>query len=283
MFWLRIGRGLVLAAFVAGASLANTANLNAQTSELVDRSQLRVCSSPSNLPYSNEQGEGFENKIAELIAGELEVPVSYTWFPQTLGFIRNTLDKKKCDIIIGYVATHELLLNSNHYYRTSYVLVHRKGELEGLKNLNDKRLKPLKKGVVAGTPPVTILALNDMLDNMKSFHLMVDRRHFSPMEMMVKEIQSGELDFGLMWGPLGGYFAKEAGDDLVVIPLVNETKGPRLSYRITLGVRRNEKSWKRQLNRIIRRKQDEIHKILRDYGVPLIDEDGKVLQVTEQD
>ena len=140
----------------------------AQTSDLVDRTSLRVCADPANLPFSNKEKNGFENKIAELIAGQLDVPLRYTWFPQSVGFIRQTLDKKKCDIIIGYVSAHELVLNSNPYYKTSYVLIHRKGEFKGFKNLNDPRLKDKKIGVIAGTPPVTILALNDMLDNIKS-------------------------------------------------------------------------------------------------------------------
>jgi len=254
----------------------------AQTSDLVDRTSLRVCADPANLPFSNKDKQGFENKIAELIAGQLDVPVRYTWFPQSIGFIRQTLDKKKCDIIIGYVSAHELVLNSNPYYRTSYVLIHRKGEFEGLKNLNDTRLKGKKIGVIAGTPPVTVLALNDLLDNIKSYHRMVDRRYFSPAEQMIDEIAKGELDVGLLWGPIGGYFAKRASQPLTVIPLVNETKGGRMSYRITFAMRRGEKVWKRQLNRIIRRKQDEINKILLDYGIPLLDESGAVIKMSAE-
>lgn len=254
----------------------------AQTSDLVDRTSLRVCADPANLPFSNKDKQGFENKIAELIAGQLDVPVRYTWFPQSIGFIRQTLDKKKCDIIIGYVSAHELVLNSNPYYRTSYVLIHRKGEFEGLKNLNDTRLKGKKIGVIAGTPPVTVLALNDLLDNIKSYHRMVDRRYFSPAEQMIDEIAKGELDVGLLWGPIGGYFAKKASKPLTVIPLVNETKGGRMSYRITFAMRRGEKVWKRQLNRIIRRKQDEINKILLDYGIPLLDESGAVIKMSAE-
>ncbi len=254
-------------------------HLKAQTSDLVDRSLLRVCADPANLPFSTKEKTGFENKIAELVAGELDVPVAYTWFPQSVGFIRQTLDKKKCDIIMGYVATHELVLNSNPYYRSSYVLIHRSGEFEGIKNLDDPRLKGKKIGVIAGTPPVTILALNNLLDNLKSYQRMVDRRYFSPAEEMIDEIKKGAIDVGLLWGPIGGYFAKKAGKEIAVLPLVNETKGPRLSYRITFGVRQGEKVWKRQLNRIIRRKQEEINKILQDYGIPLIDEEGKVIKV----
>ena len=250
----------------------------AQTSDLVDRTSLRVCADPANLPFSTKKKEGFENKIAELIAEELGVPVRYTWFPQSVGFIRQTLDKKKCDIIIGYVSAHELVLNSNPYYMTSYVMVHRKGEFDGFKNLDDPRLKGKKIGVIAGTPPVSILAENELLDHISSFHRMVDRRYFSPAEKMVDQIAKGELDVGLLWGPIGGYFAKKASADLVVEPLLHETKGGRMSYRITFGMRRGEKIWKRQLNRIIRRRQDDINKILLDYGVPLIDESGKLIE-----
>ncbi len=257
-------------------SLPNS--LFAQTSDLVDRTSLRVCADPSSLPNSHKDGTGFENKIAELVAGELDVPLVYTWFPQSVGFIRQTLDKRKCDIIIGYVSGHELVLNSNPYYRSTYILVHRKGEFEGLKNLDDERLKGKKVGVIAGTPPVTILALNDLLDNINSYQRMVDRRHFaSPAEEMIADVVSGKIDYGLLWGPLGGYYAKKSKTPVAIVPLINETKGPRLSYRITFGVRQREKVWKRQLNRIIRRKQDEINKILHDYGIPLVDADNKLI------
>lgn len=271
--------GLVLTVLFGFSLFGFSMPAFAQTSDLVDRTSLRVCADPANKPFSTKNRDGFENKIAELIAGELGVKVKYTWFPQSVGFIRQTLDKKKCDIIIGYVSAHELVLNSNPYYKTSYVLIHRKGDFEGIKNLDDPRLKGKKIGVIAGTPPVTILALNDLLDNIKSYHRMVDRRYFSPAEQMIDEIAKGDLDVGLLWGPIGGYFAKSASKPLMVVPLINETKGGRMSYRITFGVRRGEKVWKRQLNRIIRRKQDEINKILSDYGIPLIDESGALIKV----
>ena len=111
---------------------------------------------------------------------------------------------------------------------------------------------------------------------------MVDRRYFSPAEQMIDEIAKGELDVGLLWGPIGGYFAKKASKPLTVAPLINETKGGRMAYRITFAMRRGEKVWKRQLNRIIRRKQDEINKILLSYGVPLIDESGALIKLSAE-
>lgn len=279
MFW-RLIKTLMLATVSLLLVMSGASLLVAQTSDLVDRSQLRVCAPPANAPFSTKLKDGFENKIADLVAGELGVPVRYTWFPQSVGFIRQTLNRKKCDIIMGYVATNELVLNTNAYYRSSYVLIHRTGELKNLKNLDDPRLRGKKIGVIAGTPPVTILSLNDLLDNIRSFHRMVDRRYDSPAEEMIAEIAEGKIDVGLLWGPIGGYFSKKTSVDLSVVPLVNETKGPRLSYRITFGVRQGEKVWKRQLNRIIRRKQTQINQILHEYGVPLIDDNGQVMKAS---
>jgi quinoprotein dehydrogenase-associated probable ABC transporter substrate-binding protein len=247
-------------------------SVHAQTSDLVDRSQLRVCADPANMPFSNQTQEGFENKIADVVGKALEIPVTYYWFPQATGFIRNTLRAKHCDIVIGYSQGHELVQNTNHYYSSAYVLITRAGgELSDVEDLSDPRLKGRKIGVVAGTPPATNLAANGLLATVQSFQLNVDRRFYSPAEDMVTQIAGGQLDAGLLWGPIGGYYAKQQPDKLKVTPLMKEKSGPRMVYRITMGVRPTEQDWKRQLNRVIREKQDEIDAILREYGVPLID------------
>ncbi|MGI9409845.1 MAG: substrate-binding domain-containing protein [Hyphomicrobiaceae bacterium] len=254
----------------------------AQTSDLVVRSALRVCADPANLPFSSKDRTGFENKLAELFAGKLGIPVLYTWFPQATGFVRQTLRAKQCDVIIGFSQGHELVQNTNHYYRSSYVIVYRKNVgLDGLNSLADPRLKSRKIGVVAGTPPATYLAVNGLMTAAKPFPLMVDRRFFSPSEEMVREVASGSLDAGLLWGPIGGYFAKKISAELVVVPLINEASGPRLAFRITMGVRRNERDWKRRLNRLIAKHQDEINKILISYGVPLLDEENKLITAAD--
>ena len=273
---MHCARGLVLFCF---ALLTVTAPLAvAQTSDLVQRSALRVCADPANMPFSNEAREGFENKIADLIGAKLGLPVTYSWFPQATGFVRQTLRAKKCDIIMGYAQGHELVQNTNHYYRSSYVLIHNTGgKLKGIQNLDDERLKSSRIGAVAGTPPVTVLALNALLTNLKPYRLMVDRRHESPTQKMIADLEKGEIDAALLWGPIGGYLARKSAADLTVIPLGSETKGPRMAYRITFGIRPGEPDWKHQLNDLIKAYQKEINAVLIDYGVPILDEKDQLI------
>lgn len=243
--------------------------------DLVNREVLRVCSDPANMPFSNQQQQGLENKIAELVADELKLPLDYTWFPQATGFVRQTLFAKRCDLIIGYAQGDELVLNSNHYYRSAYALIYSPGQgLDGVTTLADERLKSRRIGIVAGTPPADILAKLGLMEQARPYRLMVDRRFESPAEQMIAHIRSGEIDAGILWGPIGGYFARRGGEALTVTPLLKETTGPRMAYRITFGIRNQEGDWKHQLNDIIARRQGDIDAILLDFGVPLLDEDG---------
>lgn len=263
----------VLMGLLATPALAQQKGLGASI-ELVDRNMLRVCADPHNMPFSNQAGEGIENKLAELVAAKTgRKGIEYTWFPQVTGFVRNTLGARRCDIIMGYPQGDELVQNTNAYYRTSYALVYRKGTgLDGLENLADPRLKEKKIGVVAGTPPATNIAMNGLMGRVKPYHLMIDTRIKSSAEDMVNDIKSGVIDVGALWGPMAGYYAKLAGDDMAVVPLLHEQKGSRQVYRITMGVRPSDQEWKRELNRVIRENQHEINKILLGYGVLLLDE-----------
>jgi quinoprotein dehydrogenase-associated probable ABC transporter substrate-binding protein len=244
-----------------------------QTVDLVDRSALRVCADPANMPFSNDKGQGFENKIAELLASKLGVPVAYTWFPQAIGFVRNTLGARRCDLIIGCPQGDELVQNTNAYYRSAYALVTRADSpLAGVETLDDPRLQGKSIGVIARTPPVTVMALDGLLGTAKSFQLVVDRRYSSPAEEMMAAIISGELDAGILWGPVGGYYAKLSKVPMSVVPLTKETKGPRMAFRITMGIRSGEPDWKRQLNDLIAASQNEINAILLDFGVPILTE-----------
>jgi len=272
-------RGWCAVACVALISIvASLSSASAQAVDLVDRSALRVCADPSNLPFSNRDRKGFENKIADLLGQALDVPVVYTWFPQTVGFIRSTLRARKCDLVIGYAQGHELVQNTNHYYRSTYVLIYRAdSDLDGVTTLADERLNDKRIGVIARTPPATIMAMNGLIGKAKPYHLVVDSRHTSPGKEMVADIASGEIDAGILWGPIGGYYAKRSDVPMTVIPLVSETKGPRMVYRITMGVRPQEREWKRQLNKLLNIHQDGINKILLDYGVPLLDEQDHLI------
>lgn len=266
---------LGLAAAVAGLH----GPAHAQVSDLVSKTAFRVCADPANMPFSNKEGEGFENKIAELLAAKLDRPLQYTWFPQAVGFVRQTLQKGRCDVIIGYAQGHELVLNTNHYYVSSYVFVTKAdGPLADVTSISDPRLKDKKIGIVAGSPPATHMARNGLLANARPYRLMVDRRHESPAEQIIADLEAGEIDGAFLWGPIGGSFASESDSDLVVTPLLSEELPPRLFYRITMGVRQGELEWKRQLNSLIRRNQGEINDILRSYGVPLVDDYGKILK-----
>ena len=250
----------------------------AQTSDLTSQTAFRVCADPANMPFSNKNGEGFENKIAELLAAKLDRPIQYEWFPQAVGFIRQTLQKGRCDVIIGYAQGHELVLNTNHYYVSSYVFVTRPGsDLADVTTISDPRLKGRRLGIVAGSPPGTHMARHGLVGDAKPYRLMVDRRYESPIEEVIADLGSGEIEGAFLWGPIGGYYAKKADAGLIVTPLVSEEAPPRLFYRITMGVRQGELVWKRKLNSLIRRNQEEINTILRDYGVPLVDDYGKSL------
>jgi quinoprotein dehydrogenase-associated probable ABC transporter substrate-binding protein len=267
-------RGLAYSAvaLVSAVSLGLAAETG--RADLVNREVLRVCSDPANLPFSNEAQQGFENKIAELVAGELKLPLEYTWFPQATGFVRQTLFAKRCDLIIGFAQGDDLVLNSNHYYRSTYVLVHRQGQgLDGASTLANEGLKGKRIGIVAGTPPGNIMAMLGLMEKAKPYPLTVDRRYESPAEQMIADIRSGEIDAGILWGPIGGYFAKHGGEALIVTPLLKETLGPRMAYRITFGVRNHEDDWKRKLNEVIAKRQGDIDAILLDFDVPLLDED----------
>ena len=268
---------LLLSLLIAGSGTCGIAAEN-QRVDLVDRTALRVCADPANMPFSNEKGEGFENRIAEIVAAELKVPVEYTWFPQATGFIRQTLFVKRCDVVMGYPQGDELVLNTNHYYRSAYALVYRAGVgLDGAESLSDPRLHDKRVGVVAGTPPTSIMVRNGLIQNAKPYPLLVDRRYDSPGERMIADIRSGQIDAGVLWGPIAGYFAVIGGEKLVVVPLLKEASGSRMAYRITFGVRNQEDHWKHQLNALIAKRQHDIDAVLLDYHVPLLDEQSNLI------
>lgn len=273
--WARV---LALAAaLLAGGGAAGPARAaGADTSDLVSQDSFRVCADPANLPFSNMAGEGFENELAELLAAGLGREVSYTWFPQATGFVRNTLSKGLCDIIMGYAQGDELVLNTNAYYTSAYVIVvPSDGPLAGVDRLSDPRLEGARVGIVAGSPPATHMARLGLIGKARPYQLMVDRRHANPPRQMIEDLVAGEIDAAVLWGPNGGYYAGQAPEPLEVTPLLHEQGAPRLFYRITMGVRQGEQRWKRELNALIRQNQERIDAILVAFGVPLLDDSGR--------
>jgi quinoprotein dehydrogenase-associated probable ABC transporter substrate-binding protein len=276
-------RGLLISLLAIVATLVDREVSLAQTTEgtdlsieLVDPRVLRVCADPRNLPFSNQKGEGFENKLAELFAEKLQKKLDYMYFPQAAGFVRMTLAAHRCDVIMGFPQGDDLVQGTNPYYRTAYALVAKQGGgLDEVATLEDERLKGKRIGVVAGTPPATNMAANGLMTNAKPYPLMIDTRVDSSATAMIKDLTSGEIDAAVLWGPMAGYYARQANPPLHVTPLVKETTGPRLVYRIGMGVRPADQNWKRLLNRLIQENQPAINKILLDFGVPLLDENDR--------
>lgn len=277
-------RRLLISCFAAIGLLASRGFATAQSDnegldlsiELVDPKVFRVCADPRNLPFSNEKGEGFENKLAEFFAAKLNKKIDYVYFPQATGFVRMTLGAHRCDVIMGFPQGDDLVQGTNPYYRTAYALISKQGSgLEEITTLADARLKGKHLGIVAGTPPATNMAVNGLMTNAKPYPLMIDTRVDSSAEAMIKDLNKGEIDAAVLWGPMAGFYAKKSNPPLHITPLVHEKSGPQLAYRIGMGVRRADQNWKRLLNRLIQENQPEINKILFTYGVPLLDENDR--------
>ena len=246
------------------------------SAELVDPHTFRVCADPHDLPFSNQAGEGFENKLAELFASKLGEPTSYTYYPQVIGFVRNTLNALRCDVVMGDVVGDDLMQTTNPYYRTTYALVFKPGNgLDGIEALADPRLKTRHIGIIAGTPPSDVMVQQGLMLLARPYALTVDTRIEVPSQTMVNDVASGQIDAGVLWGPIAGYYAQHATPQLVVVPLLKEPS--RMDFRIAMGVRHSDQDWKRKLNRIITENQPEIDRILQQYGVPLLDVQGKLI------
>ena len=268
-----MGAAVAASLFIFSASRAQVNESGDLSIELIDPKVLRVCADPRNMPFSNEKGEGFENKIAELFAKKLGKSVGYAFYPQAPGFVRNTLGAYKCDVIMGYPQGNDLVQSTNPYYRTAYALVSRPGTgFDDIDTLADPRLKGRRIGIVAGTPPATLLAVNGLMATAKPYPLVIDTRVDSSAEAMMKDLAAGDIDVAVLWGPMAGYYAMKANPPMKVVPLTNERSGPRLAYYITMGVRGADQEWKRELNRLIVENQPAINAILTSFGVPLLDD-----------
>lgn len=243
--------------------------------------ELRVCADPNNLPFSNRRQEGFENRLAELIAAELNAKVSYTWWPQRRGFIRNTLAAHKCDLIMGIPLGAERVLTTQPYYRSSYTFVSRKDRHLNVRSLDDPVLRTLRIGVqlvgddYANTPPVHALSRRGIVGNLVGFSVFGDYSQENPPARIIDAVVARDVDLAIAWGPLAGYFAKRSPVALEVVPVSPEIDPPalRFTFDISLGVRPDDKALKLELEGVLHRKQAEIDRILREYRVPLLPRD----------
>lgn len=245
--------------------------------EARNKDYLTVCGDPNNLPFSNDRYEGFENKIAQLIADELGRTLHYRWWPQTVGFVRNTLRVRLCDLIMGITSVNELVQNTNPYYRSVYALVQRTNAQPLIESLDDPLLKERRIGVVAGTPPATLLTRYGLMENVRSYQRTVDTRRYSPPMDAVKDVADGELDVAIIWGPIAGYAMAKQGASMTLVPLPPKLDSVPLAFSVSMGIRHRESQWKHDLNALLERLSPKIQAILLDYGVPLLDNQDRLI------
>jgi mxaJ protein len=263
-----VAAGSVVAAVVACALLA--ARPLVVVPMLAQAPSLRVCGDPDNLPYSNERLEGFENRIAAVVAAELGATPVYAWWPHQRGLVRNTIDAGTCDVIFGVPEGLDFVLWTKPYYRSSYVMAYRNDRGYDLRSLDAPELQRLRIGVHINTPPEESLARRGLLDNVSTYSLFFDPRgdRDRPRKLL-DDLVAGAVDVAVAWGPLAGYAATTSDAPLELVPLEDETGVP-LSFDISMGVAKGNEALKDRLEAAIDRRQAEILAILEEYGVPLV-------------
>ncbi len=271
--WLaRAALSLTVSAGLLGSALADT-----------QRSAFRVCADPNYLPYSSRSGEGFENKLAEILAQSMDLPVTYTWFPQRMGFIRNTLRAKdpqtqeyKCDVVMGVPDRYELAVTTDPYYESTYVLVYLKdskrlGQVHSgaeLLGLSEDQRYDLRIGVTERSPGARWLAKHGMYGQIAAYIAQSGDPDEYPDQPIQEDLLAGRIDAAILWGPIAGYLARRAGADKVVLVPLQSEPGVRFNYAIAAGVRFGDNAWRDQLNELLKQNSAQIAALLEAYNVP---------------
>jgi mxaJ protein len=237
----------------------------------------RVCADPNNMPFSNRQEQGFENKIARLIARDLGRPLTYFWWPQRRGFIRNTLKSGRCDVVMGVPAGYSLVQPTRAYYRSSYTFVTRRDRHLRLRSFDDARLRALTVGIqITGDdynnpPAAQALASRHIIQNVRGYTVYGDYSRSDPQRDIVDAVADRRVDVAVVWGPLAGYFGRREPVAIDIVPISTERDGSSLvfAFDIAMGVRRDDSALRQALDAVIVRRAAEIRRILTSYGVPL--------------
>lgn len=282
--WLRCA-GLVVAGAMAwvgsGAAQADKAQPAAPdfpiTQAWKDFKELRVCGDPENMPFSDQQKQGFENRIADILAGALGDSVVYTWWPHRRGFLRNTLSASECDVVMGVPTAYDPVLTTKPYYRSTYYIVTRADRHLGITSLDDPRLKTLSIGVgligedYTNTPPAEALSQHGINQHVKGFSMFYDTENHP--QDIINAVADGQIDVALVWGPVAGYFAKEskAPLTLVALPDTDAASGLPFAYDVGIGVRHSDQELKTVLDSLLVAKHDTIQRVLREYNVPSVE------------
>jgi mxaJ protein len=261
-----------IAALAAGALLLGSCNL-------VQPRTLTACADPNNLPFSNRAGQGFENKLAEMIAADLHARLEYVWWAQRRGYVRNTLSERKCDFWPGIGSNVETVATSRPYYRSTYMFVTRSGDrLDGL-TLDDPRLRTLRIGVqlvgddATNTPPAHALARRGIVGNVRGFMLYGDYAKPDPPAEIVRAVERGDIDVALAWGPLAGYFAARSPVPLrlePVTPWLADTQWP-MQFDISVGVQKDDQALLKQVDQVLAKRSADIRTLLTRYHVPVVE------------
>jgi mxaJ protein len=238
---------------------------------------LRVCADPNNMPFSNRAEQGFENAIASLVARDFGRPLAYHWAPQRRGFIRNTLNARRCDLVIGVPARYAPVATTRPYYRSAYAFVTRRDRHVRIASFDDARLRKMTIGVqvtgddYANPPAAQALAVRDLAQNVRGYTVYGDYSQPDPQRALVDAVASRTVDVAVVWGPLAGYYARQQKTPLDVVPVSVDREGPGVvfAFDITMGVRKDDTALLRAVDEVIARRRAEITRILREYGVPL--------------
>jgi mxaJ protein len=244
---------------------------------------LRVCADPNNLPFSNDRGEGFENRLAEMIAHDAGARVQYTWWAQRRGFVRNTLRAGDCDVLTGVPTEYELAQTTRPYYRSTYVFVSRRDRALQLHSLDDERLKAMTIGVqmigddFSNSPPAHALSARGIVRNVVGYSVLGDYTKPNPPARIVDAVANGQVDAAIVWGPLAGYFATRERVPLDIAPLTPQADSPArpFVFDISMAVRRGDKERLQMLQDFLVRRRADIDRLLAEYGVPRVDRPGK--------
>jgi mxaJ protein len=239
--------------------------------------KLRVCADPNNLPFSNEKQEGFENKLAALIAHDLGREVDYTWFAQRRGFFRHTLSAQQCDVVMGVPVASERALTTDPYYRSTYVFIARKDRNLHIRSINDPRLKTLRVGVqIIGddynnSPPATALSKRGAVNNIVGYTVYGNYLTPNPPARIVEAVAKGDVDVAIVWGPQAGFFAAQQKVPFEITPVQPLADGPLpFTFEISMGVRRSDAQLRTRLDRILHKHRQQIDRLLAEYHVPRI-------------
>lgn len=277
-------RSHAFAIAIVAASLAFVLTACAPAASQRAERVLRVCADPNNLPYSNSSRQGFENKLADLLAKDLGARVEYTWWAQRRGFIRNTLNAKSCDVVMGVPSSFDLALVTAPYYRSSYMFVTRQDRHLGIHSFDDPALRTARIGVQlvgddgANTPPVHALSSRGIIGHLKGYTVYGDYSKPNPTARIIDAVAHDDVDVAIVWGPIAGYFAKSESTPLTLTPVSPQIDLPFLPfvYDISIAVRRTDKPFRDTLDALLTRERPAIGKILDEYGIPRVESQSRL-------